>query len=126
MFSNIEGSTKIKFDVLVEDIDKLFSKEQEINIFRSVQECVNNIIKHSYAANSKVEISKMENNVSIEIADNGKGFNFDSVKSESKGFGLKNLENRISFLSGEIEFNSNQEFATIVKIKIPVRNDRKD
>jgi len=126
MFSNIEGTSKINFEITIEDIDNLFSKEQEINIFRIVQECVNNIIKHSEAAKSKVEVCKVSGNVQIEIADNGKGFNYQTVKLASEGFGLKNLENRVSFLGGEIEFSSNEKFATIVNIIIPYQTDGKN
>ena len=47
MFQNIEGASNIKFDVYIDNVDDLFDKEKEINIYRIVQECVNNIVKHS-------------------------------------------------------------------------------
>ena len=120
MFTNIEGLSKIKFDVHVGNIDNLFEKEKEINIYRIVQECVTNIIKHSNAVNARVFVEKAGTNLLIEIADNGKGFNFESIKLESKGFGLKNLENRVSFLSGNLEFKSDKKFKTQIKVKIPL------
>jgi signal transduction histidine kinase len=120
VFSQVEGLTKITFDVKLENVDNLFHKEKEINIYRIIQECVTNIIKHSAADKARIEVQRNEDKLLIEIADNGKGFNINAVKSESKGFGLKNLDNRISFLGGEINFNSSKEFATIINIKIPV------
>lgn len=120
MFTNIEGLSKIKFDVHVGNIDNLFEKEKEINIYRIVQECVTNIIKHSNAVNARVFVEKKGTNLLIEIADNGKGFNFESTKLESTGFGLKNLENRVSFLSGNLEFKSDKKFKTQIKVKIPL------
>lgn len=121
MFVNIEGASGIKFDLKIENVDNLFNKEREINIYRIVQECVNNILKHSGANNAEVSIQKLNDGVYIEIADNGRGFDFEMMKSESKGFGLKNLINRVSFLDGEIEYKSSAYFATIIKIKIPLR-----
>jgi signal transduction histidine kinase len=124
MFVNIEGASKIKFDLRIDNVDNLFDKEKEINIYRIVQECVNNIIKHSAATNAMVIVRNSVSHLMIEIADNGKGFDFEFMKSESKGFGLKNMANRISFLDGEIAYCSSIDFATIVKIKIPVRSEQ--
>ena len=123
MFLNIKDATTIKFDLQVDTIDNLLSKDKEINIFRIVQECVNNILKHSGASVAAVNVQSIENQIRIEIADNGKGFDFESAKEQSKGLGLKNLINRVSLLDGEIDFISSDAFATIVKIKIPVKNE---
>ena len=126
MFINIEGLSEIKFDNEIENVDGIFEKEKEINIYRIIQEGVNNIIKHSGADKARIKVQKLEGSVIVEIADNGKGFILEIVRSESKGFGLKNLENRVSFLGGEIQFTSDNEFATIVKIKIPIGVHGKD
>jgi len=120
MFTNIESVSKIKFDINIGNVDNLFEKEKEINIYRIIQECVTNIIKHSDANNARVFVEKVDDVLFIEIADNGKGFNFESTKSESKGFGLKNLENRVSFLGGNLEFKSDNELKTQIKVKIPL------
>ena len=119
MFVIIEGASKIKFDVSIGDVDNLFEKEKEINIYRIIQECVTNIIKHSKANNARVVVEKTEDVILIEIADNGKGFNFEKVKSDSAGFGLRNLENRVSFLSGEIKLTSSTS-GTSIKVMLPV------
>jgi signal transduction histidine kinase/ligand-binding sensor domain-containing protein len=124
MFVNIEGASKIKFDLRIDNVDNLFDKEKEINIYRIVQECVTNIIKHSAATNAMVIVQNSGNHLMIEIADDGKGFDFEVMKSESKGFGLKNLSSRVSFLDGEIGYSSSTDFATFVNIKIPVRNEQ--
>ena len=124
MFGNIEGASKIKFDLQVDNIDNLLSKDKEINIFRIVQECVNNILKHSGASIATVTVQHTENQIRIEIADNGKGFDYESAKEQSKGLGLKNLVNRVSLLDGVIDYSSTSEFATLIKIQIPVNNEQ--
>ncbi|MGB5530286.1 MAG: triple tyrosine motif-containing protein, partial [Ignavibacteriaceae bacterium] len=124
MFGNIEGASKTKFDLQVDNIDNLLSKDKEINIFRIVQECVNNILKHSGASIATVTVQHIGNQIRIEIADNGKGFDYESAKEQSKGLGLKNLINRVSHLDGEIDYSSTSEFATLIKIQIPVNNEQ--
>ncbi|HSW54275.1 MAG TPA: two-component regulator propeller domain-containing protein [Ignavibacteriaceae bacterium] len=124
MFGNIEGASKIKFDLQVDNIDNLLSKDKEINIFRIVQECVNNILKHSGASVATVTVQHIENQIKIEIADDGKGFDFESAKEQSRGLGLKNLINRVSLLNGKIDYSSTSEFATFIKIQIPVNNEQ--
>ena len=126
MFVNIEGASSIKFDLLIDDVDNLFDKEKEINIYRIIQECVNNIIKHSKADEAKVMAKKQVEELVIEIADNGKGFNFETAKLKSNGFGLKNLENRVSFLGGEIKFGTSGEYKTKINITIPIENNEQD
>ena len=120
MFQNIEGASNIKFDVYIDNVDNLFDKEKEINIYRIVQECVNNIVKHSASTESTVSVKQIDNQLCINISDNGNGFDYEIMKFESKGFGLKNLENRVSFMGGKLEFKSDKEFKTQIMINLPV------
>lgn len=120
MFSNLENVSSVNFNLQIEDIDGLFNKEKEINIFRIIQECVNNIIKHSAAEKAMITVLRCDTEIIIEIFDNGKGFNFNAAKLESKGFGLKSLNNRISFLGGNLEFVSSKDYKTQIKVRIPI------
>ncbi len=120
MFSNLENVSSVNFNLQIDDIDGLFSKEQEINIYRIIQECINNIIKHSAAEKAMVTAQKWNAELLLEISDNGKGFNFEAAKLESKGFGLKSLNNRVSFLGGNLEFGSSKNYKTQIKVRIPI------
>lgn len=120
MFNNIQQVSKIRFGVNIDNVDGLFNKEKEINIYRIIQECVSNILKHSSAAEAIVSVKKTVNKLMIEIADNGKGFNLEASKSEAKGFGLKSLENRVGLLGGSINFGSSLNYNTEIKIEIPI------
>lgn len=119
MFTNIENASKIKFDVQIENVDGIFSKEKEINVYRIIQECVNNILKHSDAKNARIIVQKLGDNLEIVISDDGKGLNSESALLESKGLGLKNLQNRVLFLGGDLHINRNEQFSTQIKIKVP-------
>ncbi len=83
------------------------SKNNEINIYRIVQELVSNSIKHAEAKRITVQISNRENNIQITIEDNGKGF--DPNKVDSKGIGLKNIDSRIDYLNATKDLVSNSK-----------------
>ena len=115
----IVSLTKIKFEDNIENIDDLFSKEQEINVYRIIQECINNIIKHSNASEAELQIIKDEELI-IKVSDNGKGFNIRKAELNSKGFGIKNLYKRVNILNGEINVTSTLGNGTKIWIKVPV------
>jgi len=74
----VSGFTSINFIFETDNEDEILSKESEINLFRVIQESMSNIIKHSIATEVIVKVSISENNLSILIVDNGKGFDMRS------------------------------------------------
>ncbi len=116
----IGDSSQIQIDSDIQNIDGIFSKEQESSIFRIVQECLNNVIKHSGADSGMVGIRKNDGTLTITIGDNGSGFNNELMKNESKGFGLKNIQNRILLLHGNIVYTRSNEFKTLITITLPI------
>jgi len=124
IIDNAEASSQINFKIKSDNIDNILSKEAEINLFRIIQECINNIIKHSHANEAEIIIEKKDYEILIRIKDNGKGFssfdgNFEGTDI-SKGFGLENLRKRISIIKGEIKFASEPGKGTEVSIKVPL------
>jgi len=117
----ISESSPIQIQSNIYNIDGIFSKEQESSIFRIVQECLNNVIKHSGADKGVVSIEANASALIITIGDNGIGFNSEQVKNESKGFGLKNIQNRVMLLQGRILYSSSKEFTTLITIILPIK-----
>lgn len=68
-----------------------------INIYRIIQEGINNAIKHAQATQISVRINKLNNTVKISVEDNGKGFD---VEANSQGNGLANIRKRLEDISG--------------------------
>ncbi len=85
-------------------------------LYRVIQECMNNVIKHSGANKLDITLIKDEDGISITIEDNGKGFD---TKIESGGIGLKNMQTRIHYLKGNIEWDSATGKGTVVSIQVP-------
>jgi len=83
------------------------SKKAEVNIFRIIQELVNNSVKHAEASEINVQLSNHHNNIQLTVEDNGKGFN--KEETESNGIGLQNIQSRVDYLAANLDFSSNQK-----------------
>ncbi|WP_422105661.1 two-component regulator propeller domain-containing protein [Winogradskyella sp.] len=102
----------------IDDIDGLFKPEQEINIFRLIQESFNNILKHSNAKSAQIQINNFKDHISIVITDNGKGFNVEKEQQSKSKIGLKTLQERVSILNGTFKVVSSKR-GTILYFNIP-------
>jgi len=117
----VKDTTGINFNCEIENIDNLFLPEPGINLFRIIQEGINNIVKHSKAENASVKIQVKDNIVALEITDDGKGFNV-KAKGENGGFGLSNILNRVNILNGKLNILSSLSGGTKLEITIPAVN----
>ncbi len=116
----IDESSELFITSEIENIDGLFNLQQEVNIFRIVQESFNNILKHSEATGVKIEIRKMEKHLHLLIKDNGKGFDFSEKSNDFKSIGLKTLKERTRLLKGTIKIESQTKKGTTLEFKIPL------
>ncbi|WP_460218371.1 tetratricopeptide repeat-containing sensor histidine kinase [Psychroserpens sp. MEBiC05023] len=81
----------------------IIDNKAEINIFRIVQELVNNSIKHAEATEIDVQVSFQNKTMQLTIEDNGKGFDSEIT---SNGIGLQNIQSRIDYLQAKLDFKS--------------------
>lgn len=100
--------------------DVELTSKQAINIFRIIQEIINNAIKHAHSKKIQLIFKCVENKIYLEVSDDGVGFNFDALKKKS--FGLTNIQNRVNELQGELEVFSNEQ-GTKFLISIILIND---
>lgn len=85
-----------------EDISKLkISSDKVLNIYRIIQECISNILKHAHAQNAYVTVSIVQENIDIIIEDDGKGFPGNGTYSSHEGLGLRSVKERTSKLQGD-------------------------
>jgi signal transduction histidine kinase/ligand-binding sensor domain-containing protein len=111
----------------VEIFDKKISAENEVNLYRIVQEICNNIIKHSGASAANMSTELMNNNLILQIKDNGKGFNFEQNKETVlKSFGLSSIQERIKVMEAIIEIISEPSKGTHIKITTPTETRNED
>lgn len=109
----------IKVDLYSEGLNERIDSNTEAVLYRVIQECVNNVIKHSGANHLDISLIKEESAISVTIEDNGNGF--DATQKENfEGIGLKNILTRIHYLKGEVEFDSRPGSGTLVAIHVPI------
>lgn len=108
-----------KFDYTDDISWDLVPNKTKINIYRIIQESMQNIYKHANAKAIKISISLEKRVICLDIIDDGDGF--DTAKS-SKGIGLKNMTSRVEEIDGNITFSSQSGNGTIVNVKIPYTN----
>ena len=108
-------STAIEFFQEIQDIDGMLSPEEEINLFRIVQESFNNIIKHSGASKAMANVRKETDFILATISDNGKGI------SSSAGFGISGMEERAKMFGWRFDVRSETAGkGTVIELKMPV------
>lgn len=95
----------------IENIDSCLSK----NIYRTIQESLTNISKHSSASEVSILVYREQDNLSVIIKDNGKGFD---IKAVERGHGLSTINDRISAVGGKLDIRSG-DFGTVIKARIP-------
>ncbi len=88
-----------------------------VTIYRIVQELLNNILKHASAKNALVQLSYSDAVLTITVEDDGKGFD-PSVLHQSKGIGWSNIQNRVQFLKGKWDVDSQAGKGTSVIIEL--------
>lgn len=91
---------------------------KEVVLYRVIQECVNNVIRHAAATRLTISLIKDEDGMSVTVEDNGKGFDAHNTENVS-GIGLQNIESRITYLNGTVEWDSAPGKGTVVTIHIP-------
>jgi PAS domain S-box-containing protein len=114
---NLTRKITIKLDI-DEEIETLMDKNQKLTIFRTIQESLNNIVRHANAKNVSIIIHTEEEHVRLEISDDGTGFSQASVK---KGAGLKNITNRVYLINGNFEIKSEPGKGCHIMIKFPIK-----
>ncbi len=92
----------------------------ENTLFRTIQEIVNNTIKHAEAGSLFIQITQGDHEISLMAEDDGKGFNLDEIKQHSS-FGLAHMKSRIENLHGTMFIDSNPGRGTIISILIPLQ-----
>lgn len=117
--TQIDENTSLFISSEIENIDNLFSQEQEVNIYRIVQESLSNILKHANAEAGKISVTKLVDKVVISIKDNGKGFDFSEQYKNIKSLGLKTLLERTKFLNGQMKVQSKDQAGTVIEFQLP-------
>lgn len=108
----------IKFKFTIDDKlkDIKLSSLVGINLYRTIQEAVNNSVKYSEGNEIAIKVSDVNNQIKIEINDNGKGFDLETTDF---GNGLHNMKKRIEEVKGNFEIQSKPNQGTTITVLLP-------
>lgn len=95
------------------------SQTASVTIYRIVQELINNSIKHASASQVLVQLNKDGEKLLLTVEDDGKGFDVEATQS-GKGIGWNNIRQRVHYLKGQLDLQSEKGKGMAVNIEIPV------
>lgn len=91
----------------------------QINIFRIIQEALNNALKHSGAPTININLVYSDGDLICTVEDNGSGFDLLNVSNE--GLGLQSMKTRVAAMSGNLDIDSNEKTGTVITAIVPIQ-----
>lgn len=112
--------SEVELTARIENANGLWSADQEIHVYRLVQESLNNALKHASPRHIQVSVSVKGPEVLIVVEDDGCGFDPHEPSAQRSGIGLPGLRERVRILSGVMELSSTRGKGTIFRCRIPI------
>lgn len=108
LLHNINKTGKYQsFLTIDEDVNlDLLDKSVDVILYRMIQEVINNTLKHASCDKIKVHIGKQNEQIKVEIEDNGIGFNKEDIKQDNPGVGLNNIFSRAKLINATVHIDS--------------------
>lgn len=118
-FVNKLSNKTMQVHVYTEGLDEKLDSNVETVLYRVIQECVHNAMKHAQASNLDISLIRDKDGISGTVEDNGKGFD-PTDKEKFEGIGLKNIITRIEYLRGTVDFDSAPGRGTVIAMHVPL------
>lgn len=113
---NQSGALKVNYQSIGLKNEKL-ENTTAITIYRIAQELINNVIKHADAAQALLQVTKNGDVLSLTVEDDGKGFD-KNLLLQAKGMGWSNIANRVEFLKGKLDVQTEPNNGTSILIEL--------
>lgn len=121
IIQNIESSSMLKIVFRRKWFKRRKSKSLETALFRVTQEALANVLKHSKASAVHIRLEERERQIFLSIADNGIGFDLQSVLQEPmRGYGLINMKERVEIIGGTFSLITAPQQGTHINISLPL------
>jgi signal transduction histidine kinase len=122
LWKHRNANIKFKFETSIPDSLFSLTPAQSINLYRIVQEAVQNAVVHSACNEIRITVSANATTGEIyaEVSDDGRGFTFDQENIDNSGhYGLRNMRKRAQEVQGQIEIVSKESNGTVVSLTFP-------
>jgi PAS domain S-box-containing protein len=123
MIRRLSETSDLSITTNIEQFDEHFSPDSEINLYRIVQETLNNILRHSNATAVEISLHNSSNHLELCISDNGKGFNTDTEVNDNdhhKSFGLMVMNERARMIGADLHISSKPGEGTTISVSLPL------
>jgi len=128
MIKRVANSSGLQIEAHLDDLTGALPKEAEINLYRIVQESLNNVVKHAHARQVKITVQKeiasdkgRAPRIIVRIEDDGRGFDPAALANGKRGLGLSSITERTQMLGGEVVIDSAPGSGTCVTVNINSR-----
>jgi len=112
-----QATSGMQFEWKFDEVAGVFSNESATNLYRVVQESLNNVLKHSHAKNVSVTLERDIHELQLVIRDDGSGF---EIGKNPGGMGLRNISERIRMLGGKLAIHSAPGAGARLEAVIPI------
>jgi signal transduction histidine kinase len=125
-FTNRTG-IRIHLTTFTSDRSDQLDSAKRTAFFRLAQEALTNVARHAHASCVKVTVQKLARTITMEVADNGKGFEVDRVliARGNNRLGVLGMRERVQMVGGEFNLESTPGSGTTIRAEIPVGKDRR-
>jgi two-component system NarL family sensor kinase len=115
----INKSGIIQAKVFFEGTQRSMNEKKKLILFRIIQECIQNILKHAEASEIVIRFCYSPAELEVSVGDNGRGFDPGTIAITGSGLGLDNIRNRAALTGGHAVIESDRQKGTLIHIKIP-------
>jgi signal transduction histidine kinase len=121
MIEKVAASSQVQFTHEIDELEGVFTPGDEILLYCIVQECLNNILKHSGATRAEINLKINDRQFTLNVRDNGRGFVPDG--NGQVGLGLPGIAERVRMLGGAQTIQSAPGQGTTVTVRVEL-NDK--
>ncbi|HVF46723.1 MAG TPA: ATP-binding protein, partial [Pyrinomonadaceae bacterium] len=105
--------------------DIRFAPNAETNLYRIVQEALNNTHKHARAESVEILLTQRAGDVVLIIEDDGRGFSLKGKKTHLKGLGLTGMKERAALIGATLDIESSPGKGTSIHVRLPTKTKKK-
>jgi PAS domain S-box-containing protein len=110
----------IEIECVVQDTPSNLDENVSLSLYRTAQESLRNVAKHSHAQHVKVELMGMQTDILLRISDDGVGFFYDEA-TKGQGLGLVSMQERMRLVGGQFSVSSGASLGTQVEAIVPIK-----
>jgi signal transduction histidine kinase len=117
--ANLESSGKLKVR-FTHGVLPAIAEDRSINIYRMVQEVINNTLKHAGATEVRLDMEVKDRHLHLLCTDNGSGFDYEESLKDGGGLGLRSLKSRADVMNAKMRVESVPGKGTAYLFEIPI------